>query len=397
MPPSTDAQLAHKPQLLRRARRIVIKIGSSILSGAQGIHRQRLRRLVGEIETCAQTHQVVVVSSGAVAAGLARLGLTARPKTIPQKQAAAAVGQISLMALYERYFATHRRHVAQVLLTHDDLANRRRYLNARHALEALLQAGIVPIVNENDTVVVDEMMRHFGDNDNLSALVATLIDADLLVILSDVTGLHSADPRQHPDATLVTLVPSITKRIVDAVSEGGSAFGKGGMRSKLAAAQKATDAGIPCIVADGLHGGVLPAVFDPHQSVGTLFLPGGDRLARRKHWIAHTLRPAGSIVVDAGAYDAITRNGRSLLPKGVAAVDGPFGAGDCVSCVGPDAHEFARGLVSYSSADLDRIKGLHTSAIEATLGYKISDEIIHRNDLVLLGASDRSVGSNRSA
>lgn len=380
-----DAQLAHKPQILRRVRRVVIKIGSSILSDGQGIHRGRMRRLVNEIHAILAEHQqVVVVSSGAVAAGLARLGLTARPKTIPQKQAAAAVGQISLMALYERYFATRERHVAQILLTHDDLANRRRYLNARHAFEALLQAGIVPIVNENDTVVVDEMMWNFGDNDNLSALVATLIDADLLIILSDVAGLHTGDPRTQPEATLVPLVPALTRQATAVVGGSGSDVGTGGMRTKLAAARKATEAGIPCIVADGLHGGVLPAIFDPARSVGTLFLPGGDRLARRKHWIAYTLRPAGRIVVDAGAYEAISRSGRSLLPKGVAAVDGAFGAGECVSCVGPDAVEFARGLTSYSSIDLDRIKGLHTNAIEATLGYKISDEIIHRNDLVLL-------------
>lgn len=388
MPPSpTDAQLAHKPQLLRRVRRVVIKIGSSILSSGKGIHRGRLRRLVDEIDAIvASNRQVTVVSSGAVAAGCARLGLTTRPKTIPQKQATAAVGQISLMALYERAFARRERHVAQVLLTHDDLANRRRYLNARHAFEALLQGGIVPIVNENDTVVVDEMMWNFGDNDNLSALVATLIDADLLIILSDVAGLYTADPHSDPSATLVSLVPAITREISSSVTESRSGVGTGGMRTKVAAARKATDAGIPCIVADGLHRGVLPAIFAADASAGTLFLPGGDRLARRKHWIAHTLRPAGTIVVDSGAYDAISRSGRSLLPKGVAAVEGRFGAGDCVSCVSPDAIEFARGLTSYSSSDLDKIKGLHTNAIEATLGYKISDEIIHRNDLVLLGS-----------
>jgi glutamate 5-kinase len=384
-PSPTDTQLAHKPQLLRRVRRVVIKVGSSILSSGKGIHQSRLRRLVDEIDAIvAQNQQVVVVSSGAVAAGCARLGLTARPKTIPQKQAAAAVGQISLMALYERAFARRDRHVAQVLLTHDDLANRRRYLNARHAFEALLQSGIVPIVNENDTVVVDEMMWNFGDNDNLSALVATLIDADLLIILSDVTGLHSDDPRRDPGATLVSLVPAITRGVSAMVGESGTGVGTGGMRTKVGAARKATEAGIPCIVADGLSRGVLSAIFDPAVSIGTLFLPGGDRLARRKHWIAHTLRPAGSIVVDTGAYEAISRNGRSLLPKGVAAIDGRFGAGDCVSCVGPDAIEFARGLTSYSSTDVDKIKGLHTNAIEATLGYKISDEVIHRNDLVLL-------------
>jgi glutamate 5-kinase len=383
---SSEEQGAYKRALVRRARRVVIKIGSSILSTRQGIDHGRMRRLVDEIDPLlSRGLQVIVVSSGAVAAGLARLGLKTRPKTIPQKQAAAAVGQISLMALYEEYFEAHGRHVAQVLLTHDDLSNRRRYLNARHTFDALLHARIVPIVNENDTVVIDEMRFNFGDNDNLSALVATLVEADLLVILSDVTGLHTADPRVDAAATLVSLVPAITKRITAYIGDSRNDMGTGGMRSKLEAARKAGDAGIPCFVADGLHAGVLPALFDPEATVGTLFLPAGDRLTRRKHWIAHTLRTAGSIEVDLGAYEAVVRHGRSLLAKGVATVHGSFGAGDCVSCISPDGQEFARGLVNYSAGELAKIKGLHTTAIEAALGYKISDEIIHRNDLVLLG------------
>lgn len=381
-----DEQLVHKRSLLPRLRRVVVKIGSSILSGADGIDEARLRRLVDELHGLRRTRslQVVIVSSGAVAAGIARLGFKERPKTIPQKQAAAAVGQIGLMALYETYFRAHGDVVAQVLLTHQDLANRQRYLNARHTFAALLRAQVVPVVNENDTVAVEEMRFNFGDNDNLSALAAVLVDADMLVILSDVAGLYTADPRAGTDAVLVPLVSTIGPEVERYVSEVAGPLGTGGMASKVRAARKATEAGIPCLIADGLHAGVLPAVFDPDRSVGTLFLPKGDRLSRRKHWIAHTLTPVGAITVDRGACEAVMRKGRSLLPKGIAAVTGTFRAGACVSCLTPDGREFARGLVNYSSAELDKIKGLHTSAIEPALGYKISDEIIHRDDLVVL-------------
>jgi glutamate 5-kinase len=378
-------QLARKRALLPRVRRAVIKIGSSILSGPDGLDRARIGSLVGEIAALRRRpYEIVLVSSGAVAAGMTRLGLRERPSTVPARQAAAAVGQIRLMALYDECFSTHAQAVAQILLTHDDLANRRRYINARHTFEELLQAGVLPIVNENDTVAVEEVQFNFGDNDNLSALVATLVGADLLVILSDVAGLFTADPRLDPDARLVPLVEEVARDVKGYAGKGSGPLGKGGMASKLQAARKANEAGIACVVADGLSAGVLPQVFDPDHSVGTLFCPAGDRLTRRKHWIAHALKPAGTVVVDQGAYEAIQRGGRSLLPRGITAVTGSFGAGDCVSCVNPAGDEFARGLVNYSSAELQRIKGLHSSAIEATLQYKVSDEVIHRDDLVLL-------------
>lgn len=390
-----DRQLPHKQRVLSRVRRVVVKIGSSLLSTTVGIDRAQMSRLVGEMyELRKRGLQLVIVSSGAVAAGLSRLGLSERPKTIPQKQAAAAVGQISLMALYEQYFGAHGQYVAQVLLTHEDLANRKRYLNARHAFEELLQAGIVPVVNENDTVAVEEMKLNFGDNDNLSSLVATLVDADLLIILSDVAGLYTADPQIDPEARMIPLVPSITARVRQYVGGTRGPVGTGGMATKLTAAYKATEAGVPCFIADGLHAGVLERIFDPEQSVGSLFLPKGDRLAKRKHWIAHTLRPVGSISVDPGAYDALLRKGRSLLPKGVAAVGGSFGVGDCVSCLSPSGQEFARGLVNYGSAELMKIKGLHSSAIASVLGYKVSDEIIHRDDMILLGGNQEESGSS---
>lgn len=379
-------QIPAKRALLQRVRRVVVKIGSSILSGPNGLDRQRITDLVSEMAVLRQrSYQVVLVSSGAVAAGATRLGLRERPKTVPARQAAAAVGQIHLMALYDERFAAHGLAVAQILLTHDDLANRRRYINARHTFEELLQAGVLPIVNENDTVAVEEVRFNFGDNDNLSALVATLVGADLLVILSDVAGLYTADPRVDPSATSVGLVEGINDQVLAYAGKASGPLGKGGMASKLQAARKANDAGIACLVADGRTPGVLPQVFDSDRTVGTLFLAGGgDRLTRRKHWIAHTLKPAGSVSLDQGAYEALARGGRSLLPKGITAVNGTFGAGECVSCLTPDGNEFARGLSNYSAAELQRIKGLHSSAIEATLQYKVSDEIIHRDDLVLL-------------
>src|SRR5262245_45314857 len=378
-------QLAHKRALLPRVRRVVVKIGSSILSRAGGIDRDRIASLATEIATLRRApYEIVVVSSGAVAAGTTRLGLRERPKTVPARQAAAAVGQISLMALYDECFGAHAQPIAQILLTHDDLADRRRYLNARHTFEELLHAGVLPIVNENDSVAVEEVQFNFGDNDNLSALVATLVSADLLIILSDVAGLYTADPRTDANAQVVPLVEEIAQAIQAYAGSASGPLGKGGMASKLQAARKANEAGIACLIADGRHDGVLPRAFDPAAGVGTLFLPKGDRLSRRKHWIVHTLKPTGSITVDQGAYEAIMRGGRSLLPKGITAVTGTFGAGDCVSCLNPGGAEFARGLVNYGAAELARIKGLHSSAIEPTLQYKVSDEAIHRDDLVLL-------------
>ncbi|MCX8073106.1 MAG: glutamate 5-kinase [Candidatus Binatia bacterium] len=377
-------QLAAKQQWLRQVRRAVVKIGSSILSGADGIDEARLASLVSDI--CA-LHQrgiaVVVVTSGAVAAGMARMGKRHRPRSIPERQAAAAVGQIDLMALYKRYAAERGVQVAQILLTHDDLASRRRYLNARHTLQELLQARILPVANENDTVVTEEL-RNFGDNDNLSALVAGLVEADLLVLLSDVEGVFTNNPQRDPSAKLVELIAH-PRRTASIVVDGQGPLGTGGMASKLAAARKAAHAGIPTVIASGLQPGTLLRVFDPGVRVGTLILPRADRLQRRKHWIAYTLRPAGTITVDRGAFEAVVFKGRSLLPSGIRAVEGKFDAGDCVRCVTESGEEFARGLVNYAASELERIRGLHTSQIEMVLGYKGTDEAIHRNDLVLTG------------
>jgi glutamate 5-kinase len=372
-----------KKQVLRRARRVVVKIGSQILSSGSGIEEGRLRALVEELASLHdQKKEIVIVSSGAVAAGMSRLGWKQRPRTIPEKQALAAVGQIKLMALYERYFSKFKKSVAQVLLTHEDLANRQRYINAKHTFQMLLEAAIIPIVNENDTVAVEEMK--FGDNDHLSALAATLLAADLLVILSDVEGVYDRDPRVHGDARIIPVIRDI-KEVKEAIlGQSRSAMGTGGIVTKIGAAEKAAAAGIATVITTGLRPGALTQVFDAGRELGTLILPEENRLTHRKHWIAYNLKPAGDIVVDTGAYDALVHKKKSLLPSGLKEVRGSFGAGECVRCLGPDESEFARGLVSYSAQELNRIKGLHTSNIEKVLGYKAYDEVIHRDDLVLL-------------
>lgn len=375
-------QLEHKKPILTRVRRVVVKIGSQILSSRDGIEEGRLRGLVRQMaELHEGKRQVVVVSSGAVAAGMTQLGWKERPKTIPEKQALAAVGQIKLMALYERIFARFGKSVAQVLLTADDLANRQRYINAKHTFQMLLESSIIPIVNENDTVAVEEMK--FGDNDHLSALVATLLEADLLVILSDVEGVYDKDPRAHADAELIPLIAE-ARGLRQAIGGASvSAAGTGGIATKLGAAEEAAAAGIPTIIASGMQRGVIEKVFDVKRQIGTLILPDEKHLRRKKHWIGFNLKPAGTIIVNEGAYQAVVDKGKSLLPAGVEKIEGLFGAGDCVRL---DFHgkEFARGLVNYGKSELNRIKGLHTSKIEKVLGYKAHDEVIHRDDLVIL-------------
>ncbi len=376
-------QLDYKKRILQRARRIVVKIGSQILSSTKGIEETRVKGLVRDLaELHSQGKKPVVVSSGAVAAGMTRLGRKERPRTIPEKQALAAVGQIRLMALYERFFSRYEKSVAQVLLTHEDLANRQRYINAKHTFQMLLESDIIPVVNENDTVAVEEMK--FGDNDHLSALVATLLGADLLVILSDVEGVYDRDPRVYKDARLIPLVQDIRNVKEQIGGASRSIFGTGGIATKIGAAEEAAAAGIATIITSGLHEGSIVRVFDPHEACGTLVLAEENRLTQRKHWIAYNLKPMGEIVVDQGAHEALVKKGKSLLPSGLKEVRGTFGVGDCVRCLDLIGEEFARGLVNYSAQELIQIKGLHTSKIEKVLGYKAYDEIIHRDDLVLL-------------
>jgi glutamate 5-kinase len=376
-------QRDYKKAILERTRRVVVKIGSQILSSPEGIEESRFKGLVRELATLhTQGREIVIVSSGAVAAGMTRLGRKERPKTIPEKQALASVGQIRLMALYERHFSRFEKNIAQVLLTHEDLANRQRYINAKHTFQTLLESSIIPIVNENDTVAVEEMK--FGDNDHLSALVATLLEADLLIILSDVEGVYDRDPKAHATASLFPLISEIREVQAAIFDAGQSVFGTGGITTKIGAAEEASAAGIPTVITSGLKPGRLTSVFDAGEEVGTLILPDQNRLTNRKHWIAYNLKPAGDVVVDQGAHDAVVLQGKSLLPSGLKEIRGSFGVGECVRCLDLDGREFARGLVNYSAQELNQIKGLHTSKIEKILGYKAYDEIIHRDDLVLL-------------
>jgi glutamate 5-kinase len=370
-------------KVLRKANRIVVKVGSSILASVEkGLHYEVFSHLSKEISDLKrQGYEIVLVSSGAIAAGMEKLGYKTRPQDITQKQATAAVGQTRLMNIYESYFSRYQQMVAQVLLTHDDLSHRRRFLNARNTLLTLLELGIIPIINENDTVVVDEIK--FGDNDNLSALITNLIGADLLLVLTDIEGLCDSDPKVNPRARCIPLVEDIDMDMEGIVGETASQMSVGGMISKIQAARKASRFGIPTVVAQGTQEGVLRQILKGKE-VGTLILPKGEALSSRKHWIAFNPKPKGDVIVDDGAKKAIVQKGKSLLPSGVTKVRGTFDRGDLVTCLGPRGKEFARGLVNYSASELEKIKGLRSNQIETSLGYKYCDEVIHRDDLVVL-------------
>ena len=372
-----------RKELLKTVRRVVIKIGSRVLTDSGGaLDMTILGRICDDIAILRQQGlEVVIVSSGAIAAGRSELGLTDKPHTIPHKQAAAAVGQTRLMHAYEGSLAPHNIKVAQVLLTSEDLGSRQRFLNARATIDALLGFGIIPIINENDTVVVEEIK--FGDNDNLSALVTNVAEAHLLLILTDIEGFYSEDPHTHPDATLIPLIKAITREVERAAGSTSSTVGTGGMATKVAAAKKAGKNGVATIMVSGKQHGIITAALRGEQ-VGTLFLPSSIGVNRRKHWIAYTLKPSGRIVVDDGARNALLKKGKSLLPSGVVRVEGRFERGACVRLYGLDEVEFARGLSDYSSSEADRLIGCKSLEIEVILGYHYGDVIIHRDNLVLL-------------
>jgi glutamate 5-kinase len=362
---------------------VVVKVGSGVLSrGGLGLHRPTIAWLASALAALrTQGIEVILVSSGAILAGMEALGLGERPRDLPLKQAAAAVGQAHLMRAYEEAFQPCGRRVAQILLTQEDLRHRGRYLNARNTLFRLLTLQILPIVNENDTVAVQEIQ--FGDNDTLSALVASLAEADLLVILTDTDGLFTADPRRDASARLIPLV-----RPQDAVTsfcaeETGSAASIGGMSSKVLAARRAATAGIPTVVASGLKAGVVEAAVRG-EDVGTFFVPSRSRMQSRKRWLAFASQPRGGVVVDDGARQALVSGGKSLLPSGVRATRRTFRAGDVVSLEDADGQEFARGLVNYSRDEVEKIKGLKSHEIAAALGHKPYEEVIHRDNLVIL-------------
>lgn len=372
-----------RDELLRQAKRVVIKIGSSLVASREtGLSAERIERLAGEIaDVRAQGREVLVVSSGAVVSGIKKLDLREYPKSLPVKQAAAAVGQSHLMWAYEKAFERLSLRVAQVLLTHEDLADRRRFLNARHTLTTLIKFGVIPIINENDTVAVEEI--RVGDNDTLAAQVAHLVDADLLVILSDVDGLFTADPRKDTTATLIPLIEHITEDIERRAGLSSTFEGTGGMATKVRAAKKVGEYGVPTLILNGTQTRLLPDVLCGKPG-GSLFLARERRMNSRKHWIAFTLRPRGQVQLDEGAVEALVRKGKSLLASGILDVTGHFEAGDPVTCTTPDGKEFAKGLVNFSSIVLTRIKGLKTADIQKIPGLQEYEEVIHRDNLALL-------------
>lgn len=327
-----------------------------------------------------QGMEVILVTSGAIGTGAGKLGITGRPKTIPEKQAAAAVGQGVLMHIYEKIFAEYGVTVGQVLLTREDFSDRRRFLNARNALHALLQFGVIPVINENDTVAVDEIK--LGDNDSLSALVASLVDAELLVLLSDIEGLFTADPRKDPNACLIRDIEELTPDIEMLAGGAGSTLGTGGMATKLQAARIAMHSGVVTVIARSGEKDIVRRVIAGEEA-GTVFWPSANKLENKKRWIAYSSSLCGKILVDEGAVLALSRQGKSLLPSGITGVEGNFEMGNTVCILGPDGREIARGITYYSSAEIARIKGAQTRDIARILGYKDYDEVVHRNNLVL--------------
>ncbi|MDG1813171.1 MAG: glutamate 5-kinase [Porticoccaceae bacterium] len=369
-------------QIAKDAKRWVIKIGSALLTNdGAGLDRAAIDGWVNQIaELMTQGKEVVLVSSGAIAEGIVRLDWQQRPESIHELQAAAAVGQMGLIQAYESSFQRFDRHTAQILLDHDDMASRQRYLNARGVLQTLLSLNVVPIVNENDTVVTDEI--RFGDNDSLAALVANLIDADMLVILTDKDGLYSANPDTDANATLITEAMA-TDSSLDALAGGSSGtLGRGGMVTKLQAARLAARSGCNTVIAGGRNENILHAIAAGND-VGTLLSADQKPLAARKQWLVGHLQVKGQLVLDAGAVKVLTEQGRSLLAVGVSRVIGTFTRGELVSCVDSDGTEIARGLVNYNSDEASRIKGQSTESIADILGYREDDELIHRDNLVV--------------
>jgi len=370
-------------KIVPAAKRIVVKIGSSTLTRDGKLRPDKFTQIARDVSRVIESgRQVVVVSSGAIAVGAHRLGWEHAGESIPEKQAAAAVGQIGLAELYQRRFAKRGIHVGQVLLTRAGLEDRERFLNARRTMLELLRLGVVPIVNENDTIATEEI--RFGDNDNLAATIVNAVDADLLVILTDVEGLYEHAPvPDQPRPPLIRTVQKITPAIRLAASGAGTRFGSGGMITKLEAATNAARSGAATVLCNGRIGGVLEKLINGEEH-GTLFEPG-ERLRSKKHWLAFTAKAHGRVVIDEGAVRALIERGRSLLPAGILRIEGDFNVGDSVSCVDGQGAEIARGLAVYSSEDIQRLAGRPTKDIARVLGYTNGDEIIHRDDLVLVG------------
>ena len=366
---------------LLNIRRIVVKVGSSTIADDGHLNEAALDGLVHDLALVKQEGvEVILVTSGAIAAGWPQLGLKQRPQTLPQLQAAAAVGQIWLMAAYEERFRNYGQRTALMLLTRDDFSNRERYTRMNDTLRALLHHGVIPIVNENDTVAVDEIK--VGDNDTLSAYVTNLAQAELLVVLSDQSGFYTADPRHTSNPELLHTVSTISKEIWQAAGEAGTTSGTGGMVTKLRAADIVTGSGEMMVLAHGREPLIVTKLLKG-ELLGTLFLPQ-SRISGRKRWIAYSRPPKGRLIVDDGARNALVQGGKSLLPAGIRRVEGNFDYSDTVSCLTENGVEFARGLVNYNAIETTKLAGKHTKDIEKILGYRDYDEIIHRDNLVLL-------------
>ncbi|MCX6003306.1 MAG: glutamate 5-kinase [Chloroflexi bacterium] len=367
-------------------RRIVAKFGTSLLTaGSNCLNQERMTELVAQLARLhAKGVELVVVTSGAIAAGREKLGLTKKDKGIPYKQVLASVGQGRLMNVYERLFDQHRITVAQALLTKSALAGRAGYLNARNTLLALLELSVIPIVNENDVVAVDEIQEaRFGDNDNLSAMVANLIDADLLLILTDIDGLCTADPHRDPSARLIPVVENIGEQIEKLASSSTSGLGTGGMVTKIEAARLATASGVTVVIANGCEKDVLVRVANG-EAIGTRFLPMKAELDSRQRWMLSGLRTRGKLTIDAGAFAALKKYKRSLLAAGIQQIEGNFQRGDIVAIYDPQGVKIGSGITNYSAAELQSIKGAHSEEIASLLGHDSVSEVIHRNNLVVL-------------
>lgn len=376
------ADAAARRDAISASRRWVVKIGSALATReGQGLNLEAIGDWAGQIaEVRAAGREILVVTSGAVAEGSARLGWTSRPASLNQLQAAAAIGQMGLVRGWELALRDSGLLAAQILLTHEDIANRERYLNSRSTLLTLLQLGVVPVINENDTVATEEIK--LGDNDTLAGMVSNLVDADLLIILTDQAGLMTADPRHDPEATLIDCALADDGDLL-AIAGGGGAWGTGGMRTKVTAARLAARSATSTVIASGRSPDVLRQIA-AGQAVGTLLLAPATKLAARKQWLASTLHVRGRLRLDQGACTVLREQGKSLLAVGVAAVEGEFERGELVSCVGPDGQEVARGLVNYSAAETALIRGLPSSRFEERLGYLRDSELIHRDNLALV-------------
>jgi glutamate 5-kinase len=373
-----------RQQVLRQSDVVVVKVGTNVLADECGtLDRTRIQSLTDQLYHITRLQKkVVLVSSGAIGAGVGCLNLGRRPTDLPHLQACAAVGQSALMQVYQDCLAPYNIHPAQILLTASDFDSRVRYLNARNTILTLFEYSCLPIINENDTVSIAEI--RFGDNDHLAAMVTNLLQAPLLVLLTNVDGLYTGDPHSDPEAKLVPTVPHIDRAVTEMASPSKSVLGSGGMKSKLRAARLVTAAGGAVIMANGAKPGILDAVFAAEE-VGTLFQPHGDGISARRRWLGYTARPLGKVLVDKGARQAIEQLGKSLLPVGVIEVNGEFGKGDVVALCDGEGVEFARGLTNYSSADAERIRGLSSEQIQRVVGKLPYVELIHRDNLVVVG------------